>query len=188
MDTEVLEFFKTFSRFEFTLKVSGYLRQGNNNNASPDWDKFVKNNKERYRPCEGTKLAVKALLSAPPNKQKVTEDTNGALDTVWEPMHFDKNVPDLKKLTDIILCIRNNLFHGGKYGHKSWDDKERTSMLLSNAVTVIRDWLMILANGFTKTGAPIFKTSLVIPSMPSLFLAFNAFSMDITSDSFNFIR
>ena len=47
MDTEVLEFFKTFSRFEFTLKVSGYLRQGNNNNASPDWDKFVKNNKER---------------------------------------------------------------------------------------------------------------------------------------------
>ena len=141
MDTEVLEFFKTFSRFEFTLKVSGYLRQGNNNNASPDWDKFVKNNKERYRPCEGTKLAVKALLSAPPNKQKVTEDTNGALDTVWEPMHFDKNVPDLKKLTDIILCIRNSLFHGGKYGHKSWDDKERTSMLLSNAVTVIRDWL-----------------------------------------------
>lgn len=143
MDDEVLNFFKTFSRFEFTLKESTYLKQNESRSAFPDWDKFVKDNKGKYQPSKEAQKAVDELLSAPPNKQKVFESEDGELSTFWEPMTFNQNTPVLKKLTDIILCIRNNLFHGGKYGHKSWDDKDRASILLNNSVIVMKDWLNI---------------------------------------------
>jgi hypothetical protein len=143
MDDHVLSFFKTFSRFEFTLKESAYLKQNGNRNALPDWDKFVKDNKDKYKPSANAQNAVDALLSAPPNRQKVIESEEGKLSTCWEPMTFNENTPVLKKLTDIILCIRNNLFHGGKYGHKSWDDKNRTTFLLDNSIIAIKDLLNI---------------------------------------------
>jgi len=140
---DVIEFFYIFSRFEFALKESGYINTPNKNsdNATPNWDAFIKEYKKVFKPSEENIDAVNYLLAKPPQKQKVYQDESGSFKTTWEPFNIDKNAPSLKTLVDVVKTVRNNLFHGGKYGDKGWDDKARLSLLLKHSSTVIKQWL-----------------------------------------------
>jgi len=143
IEIDVLEFFFVFSRFEFALKEAGYVTTSgrNSDNAMPDWDAFVKKYKEIYQCNDYVDEAISYLLSNPPQKQKVFRDESGSLRTVWEPFRIDRKAPVLKTLVDIVKIVRNNLFHGGKYGDKGWDDKGRVELLLKNSTIVMRQWL-----------------------------------------------
>lgn len=140
----VLEFFFAFSRFEFSLKEAGFLTtfSKNSDNAAPDWDLFIKKYKREYFGGEQAKDAINYLLSNPPQKQKIQNEL-GVNTIIWGVYKVDPKAPLLKTLVEILKIVRNNLFHGGKYGCKGWDDKERVCLLLSNSSIVIKDWLYI---------------------------------------------
>jgi len=48
----IYDFFYKFSRFEFALKKQNYRKAGYNNNAEPDWHRFIKDFENTYKACE----------------------------------------------------------------------------------------------------------------------------------------
>ena len=136
---DIFEFFIIFSRFEFALKESGFLVDKSNAEAS--WDKFVSQYKDEFTVDEKIKSSYEYLTSAEtrPNRQKTRKNTENPdeISTYWDTLNLDTNSPELKKATDVIKVIRNNLFHGGKYGDKTWSDLERTSLLVTHSVTML---------------------------------------------------
>lgn len=129
LKTIIYDFFFKFSRFEFALKAYKYRKSGRlSNNAEPDWNSFINDYERAYQPCE----FAEQLLQNPPRRQVIT---NGNLD--WEDLSFQADHSLLKKVVFAIKTIRNNLFHGGKHGDKSWDDVDRINFLLTNGNWVL---------------------------------------------------
>ncbi|HAS8291311.1 TPA: hypothetical protein I7707_21710, partial [Vibrio vulnificus] len=50
---------------------------------------------------------------------------------------FPEESTELNNLVFALKTMRNNLFHGGKFGHKSWDDPERVEFVLSKGLHTI---------------------------------------------------
>lgn len=137
---DIFTFFCIFSRFEFALKESGFL--ANKNHAEANWGSFVNTYKGQFSVSNEAKKSFWYLTDADtrPNKQKVIktiEDGHEVLSTQWEQFNMDAGAPDLQKVTDAIKVVRNNLFHGGKYGDKTWNDVNRTSLLVKSSVIMI---------------------------------------------------
>jgi hypothetical protein len=125
----VYDFFFAFSRLEFALKSAGFRRRDRNNAAQPNWTAFIRKHERHYQLSN----ADKKLLNCPPKRQCI--DTKNRL--VWEDVVFESGDSNLKKVSLILRTIRNNLFHGGKYGHRSWDDPKRVTFLLQNGLETI---------------------------------------------------
>ncbi len=107
MPERACEFFARFSRFEYALKNSGYFK-GSSDGLIPDWNRFSNElGNELFRYIEENKIA-ETILSDPPRRQIVKD---GKLS--WASCEA---VRDIVGLFLAIRCIRNNLFHGGKYG------------------------------------------------------------------------
>ena len=107
------QFFREFSRFEYALKHSGFLKGSEGNNANPDWDKYAKHIGGRFENTEDQCLkdAIKYMTDKPPNKQIVQ---GGKPD--WHDMRWDDD--NSRQVEENVLCavrvVRNNLFHGEK--------------------------------------------------------------------------
>lgn len=138
---EVVEFFYDFSRFEFSLKESGFLQ--NRENAFPDWDKFVSYYKGEYTIPSEYIEHINFLLENPPKKQITKLNDEGKRVVDWKNFNVNENAPKLKTLVDIVKIVRNNLFHGGKYGDSSWDDKERVVKLIKASQAAIASFLLL---------------------------------------------
>ena len=125
----IYDFFFKFSRFEFALKAYKYRKSGRfGNNAEPDWNSFINDYEGTYHACE----FAEQLLQNPPRRQVITNGNLG-----WEDLSFQPDHSLLNKVVLAIKTIRNNLFHGGKHGDKSWDDIDRINFLLTNGNKVI---------------------------------------------------
>ena len=74
----------------------------------------------------------KNVPKVPPRRQVIR---NGRLD--WDDLRFAGTHSSLEKVAVSLRTIRNNLFHGGKHGDRSWDDPDRITFLLQNASEVI---------------------------------------------------
>lgn len=132
------DFFYWFSRFEFALKESKFLkRDGLGDNAEPGWEKFIEQHKRAFQHTDESKK----LLELNPKRQKVGEN----LDLEWKNVGLDDCGSDLCKVVRLLKTIRNNLFHGGKHRAEGWDDPERTKELLEVAKTIL-DQLAELAS------------------------------------------
>lgn len=132
-------FFRLFSRFEFALKESGYVTTlGASTNAAADWDRFVKDFHRIYSPSQGIADELAYLTTHPPKKQKMEQGAVPRI--VWQAMTIDPKAPLLKSTTDIARTVRNNLFHGGKYGEKDWDNPERVKRLLECTIMILAEW------------------------------------------------
>lgn len=124
------ELFKTFSRFEYSLKASGFHK--GDGNAEPNWRAFAESVTEMFENPNPSQFAdaVNYILTHPPKKPIIAK---GLLEwNVSEPQ------TDLK--ADLVLLyvrrVRNNLFHGGKFnGH--WFAPERSEALLSNSLIIL---------------------------------------------------
>lgn len=128
-------FFTFFSRLEYALKRSSrYLKEGTRE-AEPNWDRFASDHHHAFNPDYSMQLrgAVDYFLTSPPRKQ-LRDNTQMA----WsEPQRYDEKEPLLIWLLRMIRCVRNNLFHGGKFPLIPISDPSRDRELLLNSMLIL---------------------------------------------------
>jgi hypothetical protein len=129
-------FFVFFSRMEYALKRSGsYLNKGTDE-AQPNWDKFASDHNHKFSPeaSEELRAAVKYFRDQPPRKQLRVGDEMG-----WsDPQQHDGQEPLLVWLLRMIRCVRNNLFHGGKFPLIPISDPSRDRDILLNSLVILK--------------------------------------------------
>ena len=131
------DFFQLFSRFEYSLKESGYLVP-NVKDAIPDWIRFAEDIHELFEQNDKSEIinAKRFILEEPPKKQ-INRD--GLID-------WDSTPPDSSNQTDLLLKyirrIRNNLFHGGKFNGR-WFKPDRSGELINAAIIILKGCLEI---------------------------------------------
>lgn len=130
----VLDFVAYFSRFEYSLKRSGFLRLGER--AEPNWDAYVNTLRGRFVSIEDATFcdAVAFLRREPPKTQAVS----GA-ELSWTETTRGDGELDEGYVLRLVRTVRNNLFHGGKYPHPVGPIGEvaRNRRLLEAAITVL---------------------------------------------------
>ncbi len=131
-------FFVFFSRFEYALKrCDEYLTVS----AQPNWDKFASDHANQFDNLESIalKAAVTYIKENPPRKQL---QQAGKLS--WsEPQVYDTREPLLLWLLRMVRCIRNNLFHGGKFPLIPISDPSRDRELLLNSMYILESCLSL---------------------------------------------
>lgn len=106
----VLRFFAVFSRFEYSLKRSGYLQVGEK--AEPNWDTYANSLQGRFVGVQDQAFrdAITFIVKTPPKTQVVSGTDLDWRDTVQgNGEHHERFVLRL------VSTVRNNLFHCGKY-------------------------------------------------------------------------
>lgn len=138
----VFRFFTVFSLFEYALKQVGDIRKGEF--AEPDWDMFAARINEKFdrNRTDELKEAVEYLLTFPPKKQ-VVENKRIVFCTVLA--NKPSNTGDLSVY---IRRVRNNLFHGGKFGY----DENRDSRLIECCLIVLEEWASLDENVLRELG------------------------------------
>jgi len=134
-------FFVFFARFEYALKRDiRYLKTGSGD-AEPNWDKFASDHNRDFLPSSSSDLnaAVDYFLAEPPRKQIRENSTMN-----WSPpQHHDGKEPLLIWLLRMVRCVRNNLFHGGKFPLIRIADPSRDRELLLKAMTILNASLLL---------------------------------------------
>ncbi len=124
------DYFYWFSKFEFALKEKGYLKNHDvGAKAERSWNEFCESYSTEYVASEEARL----LIELHPKRQFVAE--HGKLH--WRPVGISHCNNDLCKVVTMLNTVRNNLFHGGKYGDNEVDSKERNLKLLSLGKVVL---------------------------------------------------
>jgi hypothetical protein len=131
----VLEFFFVFSRFESALKQASFLTK--KSYAAPDWTAFANScNKEfEAEKCGEFLNAVRYLDENPPQRQ-VAETSKGKM--VLKFANEGKPKGSKSQVTfKRICCVRNNLFHGGKFD-PTINEVERNTSLLEHSLVILK--------------------------------------------------
>lgn len=135
----ILEFFISFSRFEFALKAENFVLGVDRINA--DWDRFI--GSIIFNPNATPELqdAVEYILQNPPKVQSIRNNV-----IVWNDRIFSPNTSDVLKLRYHITDIRNNLFHGGKFNGTFEPENSRNYQLVNGALQILNNWLTLDQN------------------------------------------
>jgi len=146
-DELVLQFFITFSRFEYALKRAGFVKSGPSNSALPDWSKFAKEKcnalLDDTTDIEFTE-ARSFLLQKPPQKQIFVKSGNCMQ---WQNNTKRNGEGDAEYLLRLVRDVRNNLFHGGKYPEGPVSGLIlRNSKLLQACLTILEKGLSLDAD------------------------------------------
>lgn len=143
----LLNFFLTFSCFEFALKSSGMCRPPGRNDdpnmgyrAEPDWDNFARSLRDSFQTTSSPRLAEAChyLLLNPPWREVVA---NGTL--MWDAAAENDALSDIEKLIRYIRRIRNNLFHGGKFSTLPVLNRRRNAELMEYSLVVLEECLRL---------------------------------------------
>ena len=141
----MLEFFLTFSRFEYALKATEMFKRHRpvptrTPRAEPDWDRFSASLRDNFNASATKDLAqaCEYLCDSPPNQQVIVDDA-----VAWETPTRADGEADVQFLLRMVRSVRNNLFHGGKHNIEVHEDIQRTEMLLKSSVTILDACLTI---------------------------------------------
>ena len=128
------KFFNCYSRFEYALKVSGFVyTMGRNQVAMADLNSFVNSIEgELDLNSETINEAVNYLLSQPPN---ILLSVHGEL--IWGSKIRPAN--DLEFVIDCIRTVRNNLFHGNKMSDVN--NLKRNIKLINTCLIILNELL-----------------------------------------------
>lgn len=148
----LLEFFLTFSRFEYALKAIGFFKKPDPEkyepakppSAEPDWSTFrvsLRNIFQTNR-TKTLKHACEYLLDNPPWKQVLSKNADWKV--AWETPARPENETEVEFLLRMVSYVRNNLFHGGKHGIEVHEDTGRTEALLRNSLIVLEECLVLV--------------------------------------------
>ena len=147
----LLNFFLTFSRFEYALKASRLFKRtspqridpSRPTEAQPDWDRFALSLRCAFQldRTETLKQACEFILDSPPLKQIIINDA-----VSWETPVRPSHESDVEFLLRMVRCVRNNLFHGGKHNNEVHEDTERTEKLLKSSLTILDECLALSPN------------------------------------------
>jgi hypothetical protein len=144
---QLLEFFLTFSRFEFALKNSGWHKPPKSNDnpktgyrAEPDWDCFARSLNGTFRSNASLQLAKACdyLLMNPPWREIVV---NNAL--MWDAAAERDALSDVEKLLLYVRRVRNNLFHGGDFLKLSVSNHGRNAELMEFSLIIFKECLRL---------------------------------------------
>lgn len=150
LDKLAFEFFKTFARFECSLKAGGF--HNGEGDAEPNWSKFAKSVSGTIENPTDDKLrnAIQYISENPPKKQVIK---NGLLD--WAPFNPNTNLKS-DKILQYIRRVRNNLFHGGKFnGH--WFAPERSEFLIRHSLVILNACLKTSQKVWEAYNDPTFR-------------------------------
>jgi len=144
----LLDFFLTFSRFEYALKAAGFFRRSRRGrydsrrtpDAEPDWNSFAVSLQPRFQTNANQRLriACEYLLDSPPWKQVIVNGT-----VAWEPPGRPRGESNIEFLLRMVRCVRNNLFHGGKHNIAVHETRERTERLLDGSLIILKECLSL---------------------------------------------
>ncbi len=124
----IFRFFTIFSLFEYALKQAGF-RTFRKSKLNPNWDAFAKDIHESFDQ-DKVRESVDYLLHHPPKRQTLVNDF---LD--YEETDRDEE-NEMVWLSLLIRRVRNNLFHGGKFGYKP----ERDTPLIEHSLAILEAW------------------------------------------------
>ena len=138
LDRLVNDFFRTFARFEYALKVTRFYRRTGDDAAQPDWTAFARSVSDALNKPADASLgeAIEYILHCPPRKQVIRDDTLGWIEGMPTPRPGDR--ADLVLM--LVRRVRNNLFHGGKFSHE-WFDPTRSEQLLTHSLRILHGCL-----------------------------------------------
>lgn len=118
------EFFAVFSRVEFALKESGFVK--GEGRAAPDWRRFSRDFTLEVIADSPLAVSLGFLIAHPPQVQTPN--------LKWKDAALHGNTDGAKAL-DSIQRVRNNLFHGGK--HAPYSPPGRDTELVEASLTVL---------------------------------------------------
>ena len=156
METQVdsgllLDFFLTFSRFEYALKATEFHKRHPEKPpkfppAEPDWDRFAVSLRDTFDAGASSELteACKYLLDSPPNQQVICGEV-----PAWETPVRAESDANIDFLIRMVRLVRNNLFHGGKHNVELHEGTERTEKLLKCSLIILQACLNIAPNQMT---------------------------------------
>jgi hypothetical protein len=134
------EFFITFALFEFALMQTGLVTKDRWKNAKADWDKFeelpaVVALFEGPAEEDSFRTALQFYRNAPPKRQ--TLDEQGYLKFEEDARCSGVNA---KSMLTCVKNVRNNLFHGGKFGAAPLGDgdPQRSIELMCHGLVILR--------------------------------------------------
>lgn len=135
----LLDFFLTFSKFEFALKATGkFKRHSSDENeiyrAEPDWESFSEDLSDHFDVNASPHLtqAYEYLNDNPPHRQMIVNE-----EIVWQTTAKYAGETDIHFLLRIVRTVRNNLFHGGKHNIEMHEDTQRIELLLRDSLIVL---------------------------------------------------
>ena len=143
----LLNFFLTYSCFEFALKATDFARPTRRIEkdidvylVSTNWDSYATSIKDKFDKTDNEDLnkASDYLLQNPPMQQVIFENN-----LMWNTITPNDNLTDIEKLLKLISHIRNNLFHGGKFDIEVHEQAERTEYLLRYGLIILEECLRL---------------------------------------------
>jgi hypothetical protein len=137
-----LAFFAVFSRFEFALKDTGFVKAGRHGEATPAWTEYADELRGQFAAIQEPRFvnACAFLRDTPPRRQVVA---NGRLR--WEDTRPSQGESDERYVLRLVRTVRNNLFHGGKFpfGIGPDPDAVRNRQLLKAGMAVLERCLVL---------------------------------------------
>jgi hypothetical protein len=133
----VFRFLATFSRWECALKHNGFVRTGANGQAEPNWRQFATTHDAALAALNSADFVAArgALLGNPPRR----EEWNGN-QIEWRPNpRRQAETTDADYLFRVVRAVRNNLFHGGKFGGGPAPELARDRLLIDSAIAVLEN-------------------------------------------------
>jgi hypothetical protein len=138
----VFQFFAVFSRFECSLKRTGFLKK--KHKAEANWVAYANSLRGRFGEIhiQAFEDAIRLLIQEPPRTQVVAGVALDWCDTVRGQGEHDE-----RYILRLVTTVRNNLFHGGKYPSLvGRDDMGRNRKLLQAGITVLGHCLDLSEN------------------------------------------
>lgn len=131
----IFKFFTVFSLFEYALKKTQYKRS-NNGKVEATWDDFARDISLQFHPRRGSQLesSVNYLMTNPTAKQIL--DANNQLSFEYSVVRPTSITNDVVWLSLVIRRVRNNLFHGGKFGYR----RPRDPNLINHSLVILESW------------------------------------------------
>lgn len=143
----LLDFFLSFSRFEFALVSGGFYlavqrpknkkkEEGKEfDGVKSDWRSFEKSIKDIFDKNAEQDLIVACTyyLDDPPRRLSLI---NRQL--MWETQTLREGESESEFLLRMVRSVRNNIFHGAKHNIGPHEEKMRTELLLSNALIILK--------------------------------------------------
>lgn len=136
LDALATRMFRTFARFEYALKATGF--NTGDGDAKANWTTFAQSIPSAFdEPLkEGLREAIAYMFEYPPKKQIVE---NGKL--YWRDVPARTHLRS-DQLLIYVRRVRNNLFHGGKFnGH--WFEPQRSEMLILHSLLILEECLKV---------------------------------------------
>jgi hypothetical protein len=151
----LLEFFLTFARFEYALKVSDFVTSRRPPSgrspwhltppAEPDWRRYA-GTIDLAAACEDPtcSAAIEFLKFAPPLREVFLGESIGR---AWDGGSTDYlEFDSMEQVLELVRRIRNNLFHGGKFEYHAGAAevmRERNELLLRHGLAVLHRCLAL---------------------------------------------